>query len=482
MRNDGQPVSRSRTERDHSIASSPMRALVLSISLALATGGGSITASPSALSSSRERVSPVRLPSQTWTVKNCNDGGPDSLRDLVENPAKASSGDIVDLGELPVRCGMANATITLTTGQITINQDNLTLTGPWNGSVTISAGNASRVLKHQGAGTLGLTNLSVANGAYHSIAAGANGGCVYSKGAIYLNRSYVHGCTARSDSSDAFGGGISANSDVTMVSSRVSNNGVYAADQHDCYGGGISASGILAKYSSISGNQASGGPVWGSGGGGLSAWGGSATIFGTTIDHNAAQFSGALGAIQVADVTITNSTISGNVSDTSPVDVYGGAMTIANSTIAFNHSNSYGNAVSFFGPAQTSTFMLQSSIVADNTLGPNNTPADLYVATNGHATLAGADNLVVASNVSDPNVIVLTSDPRLQPLRPNGGFTRTHQLLPTSPAIGRGNNNANRSNEQRGTAYPRVSGPAMKVDIGAVQFDTIFASGLEFSS
>jgi len=51
--------------------------------------------------------------------------------------------------------------------------------------------------------------------------------------------------------------------------------------------------------------------------------------------------------------------------------------------------------------------------------------------------------------------------------------------LPGSPAIGAGNNNGLYQVEQRGRGYPRTSGAAAKVDIGAVQFDSIFFDDFE---
>ena len=91
---------------------------------------------------------------------------------------------------------------------------------------------------------------------------------------------------------------------------------------------------------------------------------------------------------------------------------------------------------------------------------------------------AGTDNLVIASNVpSPPGVITVTSDPKLGPLQFNGGWTRTHALLPGSPALGMGNDTGSLTHDQRGVGYPRTSGPNATTDIGAVQFDTIFAHG-----
>ncbi|HEY6985622.1 MAG TPA: choice-of-anchor Q domain-containing protein, partial [Rhodanobacteraceae bacterium] len=89
---------------------------------------------------------------------------------------------------------------------------------------------------------------------------------------------------------------------------------------------------------------------------------------------------------------------------------------------------------------------------------------------------AGADNLVVGSNVMapPPGVITVTTDPMLGPLQLNGGTMPTHVLLPGSPAIGTGNNVEGWGYDQRGSGYPRTSGPNAKVDMGALQFDTIF--------
>jgi hypothetical protein len=53
-------------------------------------------------------------------------------------------------------------------------------------------------------------------------------------------------------------------------------------------------------------------------------------------------------------------------------------------------------------------------------------------------------------------------------------------LLCDSPAIGTGKNIlAGSAYDQRGPLYSRTTGPANKVDVGAVQYDTIFADGYD---
>ena len=62
-------------------------------------------------------------------------------------------------------------------------------------------------------------------------------------------------------------------------------------------------------------------------------------------------------------------------------------------------------------------------------------------------------------------------------MQDNGGVTRTHALLPGSPAIDAGNNSANLDNDQRGNNFPRKVDAAP--DIGAFEFnsDIIFING-----
>jgi hypothetical protein len=127
-----------------------------------------------------------------------------------------------------------------------------------------------------------------------------------------------------------------------------------------------------------------------------------------------------------------------------------------------------------------SVLTLESSIIANNTaVGP--IPMDLAVS---QGTLAGAHSLVMTSTVSDPSVITVISDPKLGPLQFNGGFTRTHGLLPGSPAIGAGDRDAlpaGSVNDQRGQGYPRTTNVQgmPSVDIGAVQFDEIFTDSFD---
>ena len=176
---------------------------------------------------------------------------------------------------------------------------------------------------------------------------------------------------------------------------------------------------------------------------------------------------------------LVDSTLSDNAADLLAGGWYlrGESLSIWNSTVAFNHANAdtaYG-AVTFLGADPTSPLDIRSSIVANNSVGPNQTPGDIFIFT-GSGVLSGVDDLVIASNVSDPNIIVSTEDPMLGPLQSNGGPTKTRLLQSGSPALNLGSNFGG-PNDQRGPGYPRLTGAT--ADIGAVQFDEIFPDGFD---
>jgi hypothetical protein len=56
-------------------------------------------------------------------------------------------------------------------------------------------------------------------------------------------------------------------------------------------------------------------------------------------------------------------------------------------------------------------------------------------------------------------------NPALGPLAFDGGTTRTHALLPGSPAIDGGSNPLNLTNDQRGPAFARVVGGAADMGV-----------------
>ena len=129
------------------------------------------------------------------------------------------------------------------------------------------------------------------------------------------------------------------------------------------------------------------------------------------------------------------------------------------------------------------TLDAQSSIIAGNSAGDGAARAADLGADDALA-IRGANNLVMSADAA----LVLPADtlhddPQLFPLNDNGGPTRTHALVATSPAIDAGNNAAALDFDQSGAHFARVSGAA--ADIGAFEAqrqqedDVIFKDGFD---
>lgn len=414
-------------------------------------------------------------------VLNCNDSGSGSLRDIVTN--QAQDGDTVDLSQLSC------STITLTTGEIAVIVNNLTLTaGPGaNSALTIdggwSAGHHNRVLAHTGTGTLNLQGVTITDAKYNSGPA-FEGGCIFSAGAVSLTASTVSNCSvfgAASDFNSVLGGGIYAAGNVQLLASEVSYNFASASGTNISRGGGIySAHGnVVAVYSDVSHNTAAAAATQHATGGGIDAHA-NLTVSYSTISANRAQIGGGIflkDATQTHAGTITNSTISGN--DASDGFLSGGGMyvnvplALSNSTIAFNTGASSVEAAGL----TANSVQLQSSIIADNTSA--GAPSDLYAS-----TLAGSDNLIFESSASLASLTNTITGvcPKLARLAGNGAWPQTHALYPTSPAIDKGNNALALTADERGDPYHRTVGVAP--DMGAferqgVPIDALFRSGFE---
>jgi hypothetical protein len=400
-------------------------------------------------------------------VQNCGDGGPGSgsLRDVIAN---AAPGDTVDLSQLPVKCGMFNSVITLSSGEIDIAQDDLQLEGPVIGTVTIKAApenDDARVFNHYGVGLLVIEDLMVEGGKVYRPGALAEGGCIASLGSAFLVRTSVKGCAV--SGSYGVGGGVYTSGSLALLASTISSNSAYGSQAGK--GGGVFARASLTLVdSTISGNTAT------AVGGGAYVYlngGGSASVAYSTIDHNAARYCGG-AALQVSS-KVSNTTVSYNTAVNGSYGglcFFDGQSAIANSTVVFNLATNETGGVG----VKLGSIDLQSTIIAlnDSTLGAT----DLYV---NQAAVSGSDNLIVSASNVPANVIKLTSDPQVGPLRYNGGLTLTHALLPGSPAIGAGNSNVFSWWDQRGKGYPRATGGSPATDIGAFQFDSIFFDDFE---
>jgi hypothetical protein len=418
-------------------------------------------------------------PTHTFLVKNCNDSGTDSLREAV-NAANTLGGDnAIEFDLNSMQC----STISLTTGEIKITTDNLTIGGPGPEIVTIDGGyrqgHANRIFDHTGNGTLQLDHLQLSDAKYGT--AGnlqANGGCVYSSGTVYLTHTNVNACYAVTTGAAQANGGALWGNGVKLNDSVVTNSTVMAflaaAD-----GGGIATDllGLRAKDSTISRNVAI------SYSANFSAQGGGALIKGpaiferSTISGNQADFGA--GLLNAQPMALANSTVANNIATRG----YGGlevhaALSLYNSTVVFNEANEYGRVAGIHADSvyAVSSLLARNTTVAGGTV----TPADVE---SSDGQVSGFSNFIMAAATGT----MLPMDtrggcPRLAPLLDNGGATRTVALLPASPAIDVGDDPFTLGTDQRGAGFPRVVGP--HADIGAYEWsvtsgDVINQSGFE---
>jgi hypothetical protein len=157
------------------------------------------------------------------TVTNVNDSGAGSLRDCIAN---AASGDTINFSLT------SPATITLTTGMLTINTS-LTIMGPGASNLTVSGNNASPVFSISSGTTVNISGLTITGGATFTL----NGGGIINSGSLTLSNSVVTGNFSDAPS-DSTGGGIYTTGALTVNNSTLSANGgvgaIYGdARQHD---------------------------------------------------------------------------------------------------------------------------------------------------------------------------------------------------------------------------------------------------------
>jgi hypothetical protein len=440
------------------------------------------------------------VPANSIVVQNCNDSGSGSLRDAVDN---ANSGDTIDLTQLSC------STITLTTGSLVLTQEQITLQGRGSKYLSIDGNDTYPPLLHSGTGALYINDLTIEHGMKYFTGAqtsDADGGCIYSHGAVFVTSSVVEYCTAKNTGTyGAKGGAVFGYGGVSLSNSSVINSSAIATMSYEsAAGGGIYSRGFVDIIDSfVGGNYAS------RDGGGVLAFGGLSVKYSTIDSNNSGGASGGLeafGNITIGNSTISNnqavdkqggaflyaymatlpisivsSTISGNSATTNggvEIDTYYGVYgsSVANSTIAFNYEGTttkYGSGLYVSG-----TVDLESTIVGNNTYAGGTEPDD--AGGGSSSTITGAGNLIGYSAIPSPHGTILLESPRLGALAFNGGTTKTHMLLSGSPAIDVGNAASGVSFDQRGSGYPRVIGSS--ADIGAYELDTddlIFANGFD---
>ncbi|HZW10331.1 MAG TPA: choice-of-anchor Q domain-containing protein [Phycisphaerales bacterium] len=183
---------------------------------------------------------------------------------------------------------------------------------------------------------------------------------------------------------------------------------------------------------------------------------------------------GAIAVRNAASVIVTNSTISGNTSQTGVagffLDLPDGVVVVSNCTIASNRTTDGSAGLGGGVVIAAGTLRLNSTILAYNRLG--GAYSELTIVPGAALDLPGSRNNLVYDAGSAGWLIeglrgnILGHDPGLGGLGEHGGRTRTISLREGSPAIDAGNNDLGLATDQRGDPFARSEGAA---DIGAYE-------------
>ncbi|MDB5385021.1 MAG: hlyA 4 [Planctomycetaceae bacterium] len=321
-----------------------------------------------------------------------------SLREAI-NAANASPG----ADTIRFDSALSGQSFLLTQGALTIT-DPLTIVGLGATNTVINAQQKSRVFAlTSSAGDVTLDSLTVKSG--------------------------------RTDADGQMGAGIfsESNGTLTVENSSVNANATFG---NWSQGGGIynSNGAVVVINSTISGNTTNGNYAPGAG---VATTNGDITLVNTTISNNitaGANSSGGGVATFCGDVTLTNTTVTQNAT-LGPFSSGGGLFSGALST---QHTSAVtiNNSIVAQNVSYHSTYMDISKNTGVTTMAINSSLIGVGDGTGFAEAPLGAPDL----NGNLIGTFANKVDPKLGPLAYNGGTTKTHALLPNSPAIDMGNN------------------------------------------
>lgn len=366
----------------------------------------------------------------TFQVSVLADSGPGSLRQAVLDANAMAGADEVTF--LPGLTG----TIVLTSGEIPITDD-LTVSGPGAGVLTVSGNNSSRIFQIDD-GTARVTDVTVSGLTLTLGFSTGHGGAIRVAGESLTVQDAVisdsRSVGVTSGVGNGRGGGIAAfNSTLTIERSTLTSG--------------------VALFGTLSGGPGSGGNLYVSGG----------------------------------SLTMTQSTVSGGFAN------LGGGVYVTGATVLFQNSTIAGNSAGGFGGLAGGLWMDQSSVdILNSTLSGNSSAdGDVHVASGilnlDHAIVANGAPVdlgrdtgtvnAVYSLVENPGTAInginnnnlFGVDPNLGPLTDNGGPTQTLALLSGSPAIDAGNPLIPNPppTDQRGPGFARIVNG--RVDLGSFE-------------
>lgn len=335
-------------------------------------------------------------------------------------------------------------------------------------------------------GTATVSNSAVSGNS--ALGASGGGGGIKSGGATTITNSIIGG----NQSQD--GGGIFCNRcTLNVAGSRVAGNTARQSNRFNSEGGGgislYSLASLTMTDSTVSGNQSQ------NRGGAITMNGATASIYNSTINSNSVvgtsselgTAQGGGGILKFGNLTLVNSTVSGNASQTYGGGIYNGlgTLTATNSTVAGNAAQQQGGGVYSYADTANNlptTARFRNTIIAANTANAGqpdifHTSSDTFTSDgNNLIGNAGDTNAAVNWNAAPATADILNQSPRLSPLGNYGGATYTHALLSNSPAINAGNDCVLTANDCGAndpsttlTSDQRGANRVGRVDIGAFE-------------
>jgi Right handed beta helix region len=422
----------------------------------------------------------------TITVTNTNDSGPGSLRQALTD---ANDADTIVFA--------VTGTIGLTSGGLLIAK-NVTISGPGSNQLSIDGNQAVLVFGIFPGKTATISGLTIRNAEGGAGVWNEQGTLTVSDCAVTSNSYqglYNHEGTLNVNNcvlSGNLGDGLYTYNGATTVSNCVvsgnSSGGLVNDGPHhgphahppndhsgsagsmtidgsiisDNSGPGVSnVAGFLTVLdSTLRGNSA--GKALDGGGilsGPLFKTPADVTIINSTISGNSAPDFGGGIAGGYWFVNIVNSTISGNSAEDSGGGISGTFLRIMNSTISGNSAGSGGGIYHYLFNLDISNTILNAGASGENIFNNGGT-----ITSHGY-NISSDDGGGYLNGPGDQ----IKTDPLLGPLQDNGGPTLTQALLPGSPAIDAGDPNFTPPPfyDQRGCPFLRVFNG--RVDIGSFE-------------
>jgi hypothetical protein len=402
----------------------------------------------------------------------------------LHNCAPGSIGpDVIDFSLPP------STTINLT-GPLPDVTQNLTITGPGLGQLTITGNDLYRPLLIDPGVTVDVSGLTIT----HGCACPGTGGGIANSGMLSLTDVAVTrsmaAATAAGANNFAEGGGIQNTSGATLslLRSAISGNTVLASGatgQNGASGGGIMNRGtLLIDRSTVSANHATGiagaGATTNVSGGGIDTAKplatGRSTISGNAVSATGGVSNSAAGGgiasfndpvnltISLDRTTVSGNSVAGDASaQAGGVQGFGSDFSVSSSTISGNSALSGANLT--FG-ATSKEF---KNTIVSNPLGGGLNCSAASAGSQGF-NIEDTDTCGFGQTTDQPD-----TDPMLGALADNGGPTQTMALLSGSPAIDQGQLTPGETTDQRVLTrpvdFPAISSPTGGdgTDIGAFE-------------